>query len=308
MKLLSIYAITLLPLLATTIQAQVLYSRQPFGSTVLDSYQLTTRSYYSQTGEVTGPFPVKYPVRGANTNTAIAFTTLSNTAEKILLTIGQKNWLDLTTSVEIIGTGISSPRILSRGVDRRGETNQMTYVVLELTVQANAAPGTRTIRLKRPSLTGTDFNSINLNLQNNYRILYQGPFTINGASVNALQAYNTGSEVRFSIEGQRLHLIRGVRNTGNTMQSSIIHNLRLVERSSTKLVFACNFVDAGRLTMKEFISRYLSVESGAVEFNLNCPIMQSCTFIKTEVETSTTLRPTRVITYRMPSDAERGIQ
>ena len=286
--------------------SQVLYTRLPFGQ-CCDSYQEVYRTYQSADGQIHGPYPRTYSVRGGGTSTISAFTGFGARREKLVLIIGQKDFLDLTNAVEISGTGVSTPRILEKGVDNRGKSNQMTWVKLEMYIDGNSVPGNRTIRLKRPSFTGGDVSTVTLNLRNNYRLLYRSPLTISGTPVSGVQAYASNAEVRFTFEGHRLQLIKGIKNTGNNLQGSIIRNLRLIERGPSKLVFSCNFVAEGSLTMAEFINRYLDVEPGAFLFELNC--RPDCLFVRTFVnKTATSPSAPVMLTYRLSTDAERGIE
>lgn len=302
------FLIVLLALATSSVHAQELYTRLAFGNTDFDSYQLIKRKYYSTTGAVVGPVDQKHPVTGIRTNTAHAYTAFGSTPEKLVLIIAQKDWLDLTNSVVVSGTGVSFSRILAKGVDRRGTSTQKSWVQIELNIQPSATAGVRTIRLRRPSLTGTDESTFRLNLHQNYRVLFQSAFTIGGQTTNARQAYLSSSEVRFSFEGHRLNLVTGIKNNGNTMANSIIRNLRFIEKGPGKLTFACNFVGEGKLTLQEFFSRYLNTEFNTKLLSMNCPGQNSCTFIRTQIENGNgeIIIPHIYLVY--PSDAERGIR
>jgi len=224
--------------------------------------------------------------------------------------IGQKDWLDLTNSIAVSGTGIANPRIIRKGVDGRGKSSQMSWVEVEFTLRANATPGIRTVRLIRPSLTGTDESSFTINLLQNYRIMFISPFTSGGVRTSPKEAVSSGQEVRFEFQGQRLNFVKGIRNNGNNLSGSIIRNLRLVEKSSNKLVFACNLAGEGSLTIHDFATRYLDVEQNTFLFNYNCKDAPgNCTFINTSLAPgSTGGGAQRMILIRQLTDAERGIR
>lgn len=285
------------------LQAQSIYTRQPFGSTVYDSYQVVKKSYYPSSGEVVGPVNGNYRITGSG-NTVYAYTSFGSTTEKLVLLIAQKDWLDLTNSIVVSGTGVTLSRIIAKGVDGRGTTTQKAWVHFELNISPSAAPGNRTVRLIRPAAFGTDENTFTLNLKQNARMIYQSAFKIANEDASARLGYLRGVEVRITFEGHRLHLVKGIRNNGNNMTSSIINNLRLVERGPSKLVFAMNIVKEGNLSYKDFALRYLDMETGSNLFNLNCLSVDLCNFIKTTVDPS---QPLTHIYLVYPSDAERGI-
>jgi len=293
---------------AGSVYAQKIISRLAFGNQDYDYFQLISRNYYHPDGSTVGPFIQKYPIQGRNSNTALVYTPFGRD-ETISMIIGQKDWLDLTNSVAVSGTGIANPRIVRKGVDGRGTSSQMSWVEVEFTLRANATPGIRTVRLIRPSLTGTDENTFRINLLQNYRIMFVSPFTLRGTPTTSKQAVASGDEIRFEFQGQRLNLVRGIRNNGNNLAGSVIRNLRIVERSASKLVFACNLVGEGKLTFQNFASNHLDVEPGASLFNLNCKGSSECILLNTIIEpaSSTGFNP-RGILIVQATDAERGIR
>ncbi|MBP6686527.1 MAG: hypothetical protein KA160_01610 [Lacibacter sp.] len=286
------------------INAQSLYSRQAFASGTPESHQIVKRTYYSTTGEVVGPFDRNYRITGSG-NTVNAFTAFGSTSEKLVLLIAQKDWLDLTNRIVVSGTGVTLSRIISKGVDGRGLSTQKSWIYFELTISPAAAAGNRTVRLIRPSLLGTDESTFTLNLQQNARILFQSLFTAGGRAVTAGTAEQIGTEIRVTFEGHRLHLVKGVRNNGNNITNSVLRNLRIVERSSSKLVFAFNIALEGVLTYRDFAIRYLDMEPGSILFNLNCDGINLCNFIQTRATSSGGLN--KGVHFVYGTDAERGI-
>lgn len=293
---------------AGSVYAQKIISRLAFGNQDYDYFQLISRNYFHPDGSTVGPFIEKYAIQGRNTNTALVYTPFGRD-ETISMIIGQKDWLDLTNSIAVSGTGIANPRIIRKGVDGRGTSSQMSWVEVEFTLRANATPGIRTVRLIRPSLTGTDENSFRINLLQNYRIMFVSPFTVKGTPTTSKQAVSSGEEIRFEFQGQRLNLVRGIRNNGNNLAGSVIRNLRIVERSANKLVFACNLEGQGTLTFKNFASNHLDVEPGSSLFNLNCKSSNDCILLNTIVSTgSGSPVINRGILIIQASDTERGIR
>jgi hypothetical protein len=306
MKQRIVFVFYMLAFACSYVSAQSLYSRQAFASSTPESHQIVKRTYYSTTGEVVGPFDRNYRITGSG-NTVNAFTAFGSTSEKLVLLIAQKDWLDLTNKIVVSGAGVTLSRIIAKGVDGRGLSTQKSWVYFELNISPTAAAGNRTVRLIRPSLLGTDENTFTLNLQQNARILFQSLFTAGSRTVTANTAEKIGTEIRVTFEGHRLHLVRGIRNNGNTIANSVLTNLRIIERSSSKLVFAFNIVLEGVLTYKDFATRYLDMEPGSILFNLNCDGINLCNFIKTN-ETSGTGGFNRGIYLVYGTDAERGIE
>lgn len=67
-------------------------------------------------------------------------------------------WLDTTNKVTVSGSGVVV------GIVSKGGGPLSPYITLRLQIGSNATLGLRTIKLFRPALGGTDFDSFGLNV------------------------------------------------------------------------------------------------------------------------------------------------
>lgn len=216
-----------------------LYSQQPFGSQVVENYQVMSRTYITGS-KGNKDFGIKMPG-----NDILAYTAKGR-SERLVLLLGAKNWLDLTDEVRITGSGVRFSRFLGKGVDNRTKANETAWVKLELLIDPSAAPGLRTIRLLRPSLMGKDESVVRLNLKENVRVHFRSSLVLNGSELSSRQAFNQDQEVHFTIYGDDLTLISGVRDPFNF--SSIVSSLRIVSRFPADLSKSSTLTTAPKFT------------------------------------------------------------
>jgi len=185
-------------------------------------------------------------------------------------------------------------------VEGRGTAGERSYVQIELTLQANAAPGVRDIKLRRPRLGGKDESIIKVNLQKNYRIDYVSPLRVNGQNVSGRVAMQNGDEVMFDVFGKNLTLLKGIRTNILTLGGTgIFKDVRVVSGggsagvsntgttgslsgtvtsattastvtngtiSSTKLTIACKLTNEGLIRYKDFFRAFFNQDADAKLF------------------------------------------
>ncbi len=176
-------------------------------------------------------------------------------------------WLDITSSVDVSGAGIRVDRIVDKGVrDRgvvvrptsRGSRPESPYVTVRFIVQAGAEPGIRSVRLRRPSLTGGDTTTYQIDLRRNIRLYepQQRPLS--------LDLVNNSRDHQFSLSGQGVNTwIRGVSTP--LPASGVFERLTITSRRGDAISFSARVREQGGwVTHGQFFNDYLELTTGTV--------------------------------------------
>lgn len=176
-------------------------------------------------------------------------------------------WLDITSSADVSGAGIRVDRIVEKGVrDRgvvvrpsaRGGRPESPYVTVRFIVQAGAEPGIRSVRLRRPSLTGGDTTTYQVDLQRNIRIHEPQLRPL------SLDLVNNSRDHQFSFSGQGVNTwIRGV--NAQLPATGMFERLTITSRRGDAISFSARVREGGgQVTHGQFFNDYLELTSGTV--------------------------------------------
>jgi len=173
-------------------------------------------------------------------------------------------WLDITSSVDVSGAGIRVDRIVEKGVMGRGRVDpgmaartERPYVTVRFIVQAGAEPGVRSVRLRRPSLTGGDTTTFQIDLQRNIRLHEPQRRPV------FLDLANATLDHRFSISGQGLNTwVRGVKGS---LPAGPLEQLRIASRRGDSITFSARARQSGgTIRHAQFFADYLELTTGTV--------------------------------------------
>ncbi len=169
-------------------------------------------------------------------------------------------WLDITSSAEVSGAGIRVDRIVEKGVRDRGIAGrtEQPYVTVRFNVQAGAEPGVRSVRLRRPSLTGGDTTTYQIDLQRNIRVHEPQRRPL------SLDLVNNTRDHQFSFSGQGVNTwIRGV--SARLPNNGLFERLDITSRRGDTISFSARVREGGgRVTHGQFFNDYLELTSGTV--------------------------------------------